>query len=199
MSISSQRKGVVPARLTAREAVACIPDGAAITSSGFSLMGLAHTLHRALLERFQETGSPKNLTYIHAAGHAPGTGLDLLAPGGMVIKVIGGHWGLMPALREKISAEEIEAHNWPQGVVIGALRAAACGEKNGLRSRIGLGTFIDPRQDGGCANETARRAGSLIRLVEQDGGEMLNYAPLEPDVALLRGWSADKFARPGTA
>lgn len=190
---ASTRKTAFPARLSAREAVELIPDGAAITASGFSLMGLAHTLHRALLERFQETGSPKNLTYIHAAGFAPATGLDLLAPTGMVTKVIGGHWGLMPALRERIGAEEIEAHNWPQGVVIGALRAAASGEKNGLRSRIGLGTFIDPRQQGGCANEVARDAGSLIRLVEQDGEELLNYAPLEPDIALIRGWSADKL------
>jgi propionate CoA-transferase len=182
-----------PARLTAREAIDLIPDGATIAVSGFSVMGLARSLHRALVERFQETASPRDITYIHAAGFAPGTGLDELAPHGMVKKVIGGHWGLMPALRKCVAEETIEAHNWPQGIVIGALRAAASGEKNGLRTRIGLGTFIDPRQQGGCANETARSAGSLIRLADQDGEEILNYAPLKPDVALIRGWSADRL------
>ncbi len=185
---------VRPARLSAREAVALISDNATIAVSGFAMMGLAHSLHRALLERFLETSAPRNLTYIHAAGHLPQTGLDLLAShDGLVGKVIGGHWGLMPTLREKISAEKLEAHNWPQGVVIGALRAAASGEKNGLRTRIGVGTFIDPRQSGGCANQTAQSAGSMIRLVEQDGEELLNYAPLAPNVALIRGWSADKL------
>ena len=182
-----------PARLSARAAIDLIPDGATIAVSGFAVMGLANSLHRALVERFQETNSPCDLTYIHAAGFAPGTGLDELAPHGMVTKVIGGHWGLMPALREQISAEKVEAHNWPQGIVIGALRAAASGEKNGLRTRIGVGTFIDARQNGGCANQTARSSGSLIRLVEQDGEELLNYAPLQPDIALIRGWSADRL------
>jgi propionate CoA-transferase len=185
---------VRPARLPSREAAACIPDNATIAVSGFAIMGLANSLHRALVERFLETGAPRDLTYIHAAGHLPNTGMDLLAPHeGLLRKVIGGHWGLMPALRAKISTEKIEAHNWPQGVVVGAFRAAATGEKNGLRSRIGVGTFIDPRQSGGCANQTAREAGSLIRLIEQDGEEFLNYAPLAPDVALIRGWSADKL------
>jgi propionate CoA-transferase len=188
-----QHKDFIPARLTAREAIDTIPDGATIVVSGFSVMGLARSLHRALVERFQETGSPRDLTYIHAAGFAPGTGLDELAPHGMVCKVIGGHWGVMPAFRQEIADEKVEAHNWPQGIVIGALRAAAGGEKSGLRSRIGVGTFIDPRQDGGCANQKARDAGTLIRLVEQDGEELLNYAPLQPDVALIRGWSADKL------
>lgn len=199
METASNNSGVLcskvrPARLSSREAVALIPNNATIAVSGFAIMGLSNSLHRALVERFLETGAPRDLTYIHAAGHLPSSGMDLLAPhDGLVRKVIGGHWGLMPALREKISAEKIEAHNWPQGVIVGAFRAAATGEKNGLRSRIGVGTFIDPRQSGGCANQTAREAGSLIRLVEQDGEEFLNYAPIAPDVALVRGWSVDKL------
>lgn len=185
--------GFGPQHLSAREAADLVPDGATIATAGFSMMGVAHSVHRALIERFQETGAPGNLTYVHAAGHSAGVGLDSLAPHGMVRKVIGGHWGLMPALRQKIAAEEIEAHNWPQGVVIGALRAAASGEKGGLRTRIGLGTFIDPRLSGGCANATAREAGSLIKLVQDGEGELLNYASIEPDVAFIRGWSADKL------
>ncbi len=191
--MSSLHKSIIPPVLPAREAVELIQDGDMLAASGFGVMGVAHTVHRVLLERFQETGHPNNLTYVHAAGHYLEGGLELLAPHGMVSRVIGGHWGMMPELRRVIVEEKIEAHNWPQGVVIGSLRAAASGERGGLRSPIGLGTFVDPRQTGGCANATARQSGSKIRVVEQDGSELLQYDPLKPNVALIRGWSADKL------
>ncbi len=188
--MSIERK-VCPRILSAAEAAALIPNGAHIAVSGFGGTGVANTIHRALTERCARVDAPCKLTYIHAAGHILNQGGDLLAAHGMLDKVIGGHWGLMPALRQKISAEEVEAHNWPQGVVVDSFRAAACGKTAGLRSHIGLGTFVDPRQKGGCANERARRAGSLIRLIKEDGQEILEYAPLKPDFALIRGWSAD--------
>lgn len=191
--MSALPRTIVPPLLPPREAIELIQDGDTLAASGFGMMGVAHTLHRVLLERFQETGHPGNLTYIHAAGHYLEGGLELLAPHGIVSRVIGGHWGVMPELRRIIGEEKIEAHNWPQGVVIGALRAAASGERDGLRSPIGLGTFVDPRQTGGCANQTARDCGSKIHLVEQNGRELLQYDPLKPDIALIRGWSADRL------
>ncbi len=181
---------LVPPRLTSREVAAEIWNGAAIAFSGFGLCGVAQSLCEALAKRHAECGDPKNLTAIHAAGHTENIGVDLLAKHGLLDRVIGGHWGLMPNLRRRVAADELEMHNWPQGVVIGAFRAAGSGE-NGLRSKIGLGTFIDPRQLGGCVNPRSRRGGSLITLCEGED-ECLHYAKLKPDFAFIRGWSADR-------
>jgi len=182
---------IIPPHFTSDQVAAEIPDGASLALSGFGLTGLAQSLCEALVRRHAKTGSPAGLTAIHAAGHVENVGVDLLAKHGLLDRVIGGHWGMMPNLRKAIIEERLEMHNWPQGVVVGAFRSAAAGE-DGLRSKIGLGTFIDPRQLGGCVNERSRHAGSLISL-EPDGEDSLHYAKLKPDVAFIRAWSADRL------
>ena len=185
---------IIPPQVSAAEAVSGIPNGAAIALSGFGLTCLAQTLSKALTVRFEKEGAPRDITAIHAAGHAEGLGVDMLATKkGLLKRIIGGHWGGTPAVREGGANEWFEQHNWPQGVIIGAYRAAAGSEK-GLRSPIGLNTYIDPRQIGGCLNESARKAGSMIKLEKDcDGEEVLFYAPLRPDYAFLRGWKADRL------
>ena len=54
--------------LTGAEAAMLVKDGDTITTSGFVACGLPETLSKALEQRFLETGSPKDLTYIYAAG-----------------------------------------------------------------------------------------------------------------------------------
>jgi propionate CoA-transferase len=59
----------------------------------------------------------------------------------------------------------------------------------GTLSRIGLHTFVDPRQDGGRINDVSSDA--LVELVELAGQELLFYKSFPIDVALLRGTTAD--------
>jgi propionate CoA-transferase len=62
--------------------------------------------------------------------------------------------------------------------------------KPGLLTRVGLGTFADPRNGGGKVND-ATTAGR-VRVIEIDGEEYLFYMVFERlDVAFLRGTSAD--------
>lgn len=185
---------VIPPQFSSDQVAAEIPDGACIALAGFAQTGVAQSLCEALVRRHAQTGGPGALTAIHAAGQVENIGADLFAKHGLLARVIGGHWGLMPNLRRAGANEELEMHNWPQGVLIGAFRAAAIGE-NGLRSKIGLGTFVDPRQLGGCVNERSRQAGSLISLRrdEEDGEEYLHYAKLKPDFAFIRASSADRL------
>lgn len=180
-----------PRILSAAEAVSTIPDGAALAIPGFGGAGVAQALCRALTDNHARTGHPTGLTLLHAAGHVEGVGIDWLASHGLVKRVIGGHWGATPNLRRAAAEGTLELHNWPQGIVVESFRAAAAGQ-DGLRTHIGLETFVDPRQLGGCLTESARKSGSLIRLLtETPGGDILHYPQLKPDFAFLRAWSAD--------
>jgi acetate CoA-transferase len=185
------RKGNKVAVMTADEAVRLIPDGATVAFCGAG-GGIteATTLIEGLAARFKATQTPKNLTLYHPSGlgDRADRGMSPLALPGMIKRIIGGHWGQSPRLAEMAERNEIEAYNYPQGVMSQLLRSSASGHP-GLLSHVGLGTFIDPRQGGGRLNEKTTE--ELIRLMEIDGRDWLFYPAIKADVAFIRGTTAD--------
>ena len=186
LSGSSVRDKVV----TAAEAVRLVHDGDSVVVDGFMGQCFAEELTLALEQRFLLTGTPRDLglVFAMAAGNRLGRGLDRLAHKGLLKRAVGGHWALSPELGKMAVDNTIEAHNLPQGVISQLFRDTAAG-KPGLLTRVGLGTFVDPRQGGGKINK--RTTEDRVELITLDGTEYLFYKALPLDVAFLRGTTAD--------
>jgi propionate CoA-transferase len=177
--------------VTAAEAVALIRDGDTVVVEGFAAQCFAEELTLALEARFLQTGTPRDLTlaFTVAQGNRQGRGSDRLCYEGLLKRAIGGHWGMSGELGKMAVENKIEAYNLPQGVIAQLFRDTAAG-KPGLLTRVGLDTFVDPRNGGGKINE--RTTEDRVELMTVGGQEYLFYKAFEQlDVAFLRGTTAD--------
>lgn len=179
--------------ITAAEAAKKIPDGATIGVAGMGLSGWAEEIGCAIRDSFRETGHPcrLNLKQGSAMGDWRERGVTRLgeAGEGLVTKWSGAHVGSAFTLRELAVQNKLQCHCLPQGVIVNLWREIAAG-RPGLLTKVGLGTFVDPRVEGGKMNTCT--TDQLVELVEFQGEEYLFYKSFPLDVAILRGTTADE-------
>ena len=175
---------------TADEAIGIIKDGDVMAAAGFVGNGTPEELLIALENRYLETSKPNRITLLFSSGlgDAKERGLNRLAHKGLFKRVIAGHYGLMPKIGQLALENEFEAYSLPQGMLTNLYRAVA-GKKPGVFSKVGLGTFVDPRIEGGKVN--AKATEDLVDVVELGGEEWLFLKAFPITIALIRGTTAD--------
>ena len=182
-----------PKVITAAQAADLIADGDCVYFGGSGGgHGVAEDVIEALRGRFDQTGKPVGLTAASTVsiGDWVSTGFNHLAGRGLLRRVINGGLNNCPKLAPLAIAGELEVYTLPQGVLAQMARERAAG-RPGVLTKVGIGTFVDPRQSGGRQG-TAAMPDDLVDLIDIRGDEFLLYRAFPLNVVVLRGTTADE-------
>ncbi|MCL2409016.1 MAG: 3-oxoacid CoA-transferase [Oscillospiraceae bacterium] len=189
--------------VTLKEAVSHVKDGDLLVVGGFGSYGSPEELLEGLAARHAETQSPKGLTI--TCGITPGDkletvgengkgyelGVNRLRAEGLITTVLCGNLTDARAIAYDVGDNKIAGYLPPMGVMVNLFRAIA-GGRPGLITKVGLGTFCDPRNEGCAVNEKARQQGPIVELMTIDSEEYLFYKGFKPNVCFIRGTYADE-------
>jgi propionate CoA-transferase len=179
--------------ITADQAAALVGDGVTISSPIIGLAGWPEEIGRAIAKRYEETGHPKGLTLVcgSAMGNHKDKGPHVIGIEGLITRYIGAHTHGSPNIGALIQSNKMLAYCFPQGVIVQLYREIAA-KRAGMLTKVGLGTFVDPRIEGGKMNDLTRKAPDLNEVINFAGEEYLWYKPFPIHVGLIRGTKADE-------
>jgi propionate CoA-transferase len=179
-----------PTFLTVLDAVKLIKDGDTICNISMTLIGGSEAVYKEIERDFLATGHPRDLTIFHPCGFSDRhIGMEHFAHEGLIRRLVGSHWGLAPKIMQLIAQNKVEAYCMPLGVLMNMFHAM-CATQPGTVSKIGLGTYLDPRVEGGKMNGISKD--DMVELITIHGEEYLLYKHTPIDVTLLRGSYADE-------
>ncbi len=185
--------------ITAEQAAALIRDGDVVSISSSSGLGCPDKVLAAVGERFEREGAPRGITTLNpiAAGDMYGIkGIDHIARPGLLARILAGSYPSgpsslpMPAIWRMVVNNQVEAYNLPSGILFDMHRDAAA-RRPGVLTQVGMGTFVDPDQQG-CAMNEAARAHAVVQKVHFDGRDWLYFPAVVPNVAIIRATTADE-------
>lgn len=175
-----------------------IKDEMTVCPIGMTLVSSSETILKAIEKSFKNTGHPCKLTLLHSCGQSDRKdGIQHFAHEGMVKRIIGSHWGLQPKWMDMIFSNKVEAYCLPQGQIAHLYRSMACGLP-GKMSKVGLGTFIDPRLEGGKMNDCTKALEDIVEIMNYGGEEYLFYKEIPIDVCIIRGTYCDEMGNLST-
>jgi len=181
-----------PVFVSPQEAASMIESNSTVATIGMTLVSASESILKAIEQRYLEEKAPNGLTLVHSCGQSDrDRGIQHFAHEGMLKRIIGGHWGLQPKMMELISENKILAYCIPQGQFAQLYRSMAGGEP-GKITKVGLGTFVDPRLEGGKMNELTKSAPDISQIVTINGEEYMCYNPIPLDYVMIRGTYVDE-------
>jgi propionate CoA-transferase len=177
--------------ITAEKAASLINDGATIAVGCMGLANWPEEVAQAVEKRFLQTGHPKDLRVVQgsATGDKKERGITRWGHEGMIKRWMGAHVGFSQGICKLIMDNKIEAYCIPQGVIVNLWREIAA-KRPGLITKVGLGTFIDPRVEGGKMNSFTKE--DVFKVIELEDEEYMFYKSFPVDVALIRGTTVDE-------
>ncbi|MCI8284175.1 MAG: acylcoa--acetate/3-ketoacidcoatransferase [Firmicutes bacterium] len=182
--------------ITAKQAAELINDDDVIVFAADGMAGYPNEIVEAARQRFIDEGHPTNITSVRGAGMGTfeenmlGEGAWCLD--GMLSRSISSYLAVCPILARKVEENKVQAYMFPLGPILQLFIEVGRGMP-GVMTKIGLGTFMDPRYGGGkCNSLTEKEGDNLVEYIPDFmGEEYLFYKSPGMDVALLRGTSAD--------
>ncbi len=182
--------------LSSDEAARLIEDKSHVVFSGFGSYGAPDDILDAIARRFSNEGHPAG---IHAyCGVCTGdntdskVGINRLSESGLIGTIVAAHFKYARSLWRNISDNKIAAFTIPLGVMV-QLFCAKAARQPGILTKMGIHTYIDPREAGPAANGLAEKAGNdYVEVMDVHGTDYLYYHLPDPDVAIVRGTYADE-------
>lgn len=179
--------------ITARQAADMIEDNSTVCTVAMTLVSASESILKEIEKKYLKEKHPKDITLLHSCGQSDRKdGIQHFAHEGLVKRIIGSHWGLQPRWMDMIASNKVEAYCLPQGQIAQLYRSMACGLP-GKMSKVGLGTFIDPRVEGGKMNERTKELDDIVDILEYKGQEYMFYNEIPIDTVIIRGTVCDEM------
>ncbi|WMJ79963.1 CoA transferase subunit A [Clostridium sp. MB40-C1] len=147
-----------------------VKDGSSIMIGGF--LG-CNTPYKAI-DQMVKQGS-KELTIISTVNSFTHQDMGKLFDAGLVRKFIGSHIGTNAVVVNQYRTGKLQVEYYPQGTLIEKIRCAGAG-LGGVLTPTGIGTLLEEGKE----------------KIEVNGKEYLLETPLSADVAIIKGFKADK-------
>lgn len=181
--------------ITAKEAANIIKDSSTVAIDAFISFCLADDILGEIENRFIREGHPKNLNVVNVAGiggDGKDRGINHFAHKELINRLLCANLSLANKMYPLIMNGDIPCFMIPQGVLSHMMRAIASG-KPGIITKVGMKTFVDPRNDGGSINDTAKSSDNKpVELISLKGEDFLFYPSFSIDVAIIKGTLADR-------